>query len=89
MCKIDTKFLSYSHLLTAVANSTVSANFKINHPSDCTNYIINNDPSNLEKVTIYTNGLVIYTKQQAGEILTKSNYPFVSKDDGYIWIMNE
>ncbi|MEE6650608.1 hypothetical protein [Limosilactobacillus pontis] len=89
MCKINNEYLSYAQNLTLVNGAEeVSVNFKIAHPSDCTNYVINHTPDLLERVTVYKNGLVIYIKQTSKQILTKSNYPFVDRD-GSLWIMNE
>ena len=42
MEKISEEFLKYSRELTKVDGADVSATIKIAHPSDCTNYVIDN-----------------------------------------------
>ena len=89
MEKISEEFLKYSRELTKVDGADVSATIKIAHPSDCTNYVIDNASEHVEKVTVYDNGLAIYFNQTPCKITFKSNYPFVDKEDGNVWIMNE
>lgn len=89
MGKISEESLKYSRELTKVDGADVSATIKIAHPSDRTNYVIDNASEHVEKVTVYDNGLAIYFNQTPSKITFKSNYPFVDKEDGNIWIMNE
>lgn len=89
MGKINEKFLKYSRELVKVNGADLSANIKIAHSSDCTNYVIDNTPEHVEKVAVYDNGLAVYFNQTPSKVTFKSNYPFVDKEDGNIWIMNE
>lgn len=89
MGKISEKFLKYSRELVNVNGAEVSENINIARPSDCTNYVIDDTPEHVEKVIVYDNGLAIYFNQTSSKITFKSNYPFVDKEDGNVWIMNE
>lgn len=89
MCKINEEFLKYSRELTKINGASVSATIKIAHPSDCTNYVISETPERIEKLALYKSGLAIYFNQTSSGLVLKSNCPFIDKEDGNIWIMNE
>lgn len=89
MEKISEEFLKYSRELVRIDGVDLSSTIKIAHPSDCTNYVIDNTSEHKEKIAVYDNGLAIYFDQTLSKITFKSNYPFVDKEDGNVWIMNE